>query len=80
MIEEKIEWFSEWVFYENEQELEDAHKYLALWYNIMLKRLKPMIPVKDMYQVVLRPIKDGKPGTLGCKFAMTLDLPESRPL
>jgi hypothetical protein len=76
MTEEKIEWFGEWVFYENEQELEDARKYLSLWYKFISKRLRPMIPVEDRCQIILRPIKDGKPGTLGCKFAMKGEKPK----
>lgn len=77
--ENEVKYFGEWVFWDTEEDLEDAYKYLALWKKFHLKKLPKMI--QDGHdQIVLRPAlyEDSLGGmlpnlgraTLGIKIAM----------
>ena len=78
-MDEQLHFFGEWVYWDTQEELEDAYKYLALWKKFILKKLSGMEQVSDD-QIVLRPprneesLKEIMPnlsrGTLGVKFAM----------
>jgi|SRR6187402_3959924 len=77
--EDDLCWFGEWVYWETEEDLDDAYKYLALWKKFHLKKLPKMI--QDGHdQIVLRPAmyEESLAGilpnlgraTLGIKIAM----------
>ncbi len=67
--------FAEWVYFDNEEEKEDAYKYLALWKKFMLKRLVGMEQV-GVDQIILRNSIESFSGekssinTLGIKIQM----------
>lgn len=77
--ENEIRYFGEWVFWENEEEKEEAIQYLSLWKKFFLKKLPDMVQ-EGHDQIVLKPSvqqdslggllpKMSKP-TLGIKIAM----------
>jgi hypothetical protein len=37
-----FEWYAEWVYYEDKEELKDAEEYLRLWMKFILKRLRSL--------------------------------------
>ena len=70
----KTHFFGEWVFFDDEEEKEDAYKYLALWKKFILKRLPDMEQI-GYDQIV---IKAGFPSnTLGIKIEMKGKVPEN---
>lgn len=74
--------FGEWVYFDNEEEKEDAYKYLALWKKFMLKKLPDMEQV-GQDQIVLRTYTENMIGqkfpinTLGIKIEMIGKKPEN---
>ncbi len=74
--------FGEWVYFENDEEKEDAYKYLALWKKFMLKRLRNMEQVGHDQIVLRNNIEDFNRKiiptmTLGIKIEMKGKLPEN---
>lgn len=68
--EDEVRYFGEWVYYDNQEDLDDAYKYLALWKKFHLKRL-PEMQQEGNDQIVLRPICEHQAtATLGIKIAM----------
>ena len=52
--EDDVRYFGEWVFWDTQEDLDDAYKYLALWKKFHLKRLLDM--QQDGHdQFILRP-------------------------
>ncbi len=69
--------FGEWVIFENEEEKEDAYKYLALWKKFMLKRWRNMEQVGNDQIVLRNNIEDFNGNkvpimTLGIKIEMKM--------
>ncbi len=76
------QFFGEWVYFENDEEKEDAYKYLALWKKFMLKRLRDMEQVGHDQIILRNNIEDynGKiipTMTLGIKIEMKGKLQEN---
>lgn len=77
--EDEVRYFGEWVYYDNQEDLDDAYQYLALWKKFHLKRL-PKMQQEGQDQIVLRPVlyEESLEGilpnlgraTLGIKIAM----------
>lgn len=78
-MEDDLHFFGEWVYWDNEEEKEQAILYLRLWKKFQLKRLNDMEQVGDD-QIILRTeiqdysLKGFMPNlsrpTLGIKIAM----------
>ena len=65
--------YGEWAYFENDEEKEDAYKYLVLWKKFMLKKLSGL-KQKGHDHIVLRPnIFDSGFSTLGIKIEMVRD-------
>lgn len=85
-MEREEHYFGEWVFWDSQEDLEDAYKYLALWKKFFLKEVPNMISEGDD-QIILRPpmpeeslaglLPNMGRGTLGIKFVMKGKLPEN---
>jgi len=77
--EDEVKFFGEWVYWDDQEDLEDAYKYLALWKKFHLKRL-PEMQQEGHDQIVLRPamyeeslggmLPNLGRATLGIKIAM----------
>lgn len=52
--EDEVRYFGEWVYWDNQEDLDDAYKYLNLWKKFHLKRLSKM-KQEGHDQIVLRP-------------------------
>jgi len=84
MENDKINFFGEWVYWENEEELVEAHTYLSLWKKFILKRLNNM-QQEGHDQIILRPamyqenmrgvMPNLERGTLALKISMKGKLP-----
>lgn len=79
--EDEVRYFGEWVYWDNQEDLDDAYKYLSLWKKFHLKRLSNM-EQEGHDQIVLRPatheesLGDTFPNlvraTLGIKISMKM--------
>lgn len=84
MDTEKEHWFAEWVYFENDEEKEDAYKYLALWKKFLLRKLKGMIQKGDdqiiirsySYSESMSPITYPNLPTIGIKICMEGEYPK----
>ena len=83
---EDLHFFGEWVYWDTQEDLDAAYKYLTLWKKFQLKRLHDMEQVGDD-QIILRPamyeeslagiLPNMGRATLGIKIAMKGKLNES---
>jgi hypothetical protein len=65
--------YGEWVFFETEEERQDAYKYLALWKHFLMKKMKGLKQVGHD-QIVLRPnVNSLGLSTLGMKIELRAD-------
>ncbi len=77
--EDGLHFFGEWVYWDNQENLDEAYKYLALWKKFQLKRLYDM-QQEGKDQIILRPamyeeslggmLPNMGRATLGIKIAM----------
>lgn len=66
----ETKFFGEWVYWDDDKELQDAYVYLALWKKFIVKRLPDMEQVGND-QFVLRPIDENQErATVGIKIEM----------
>jgi|GEM_PF-4652060 len=78
-MENDLHFFGEWVYWDNQEDLDDAYKYLALWKKFQMKRLSDM-QQEGKDHLILRPEMHGESllgmlpnmgrATLGIKIAM----------
>ncbi len=78
-MEDNLHFFGEWVYWDTQEDLEDAYKYLALWKKFILKRLDDMEQEGEDH-IILRPamyeeslggmLPNMGRATLGIKIAM----------